>query len=197
MIYGYIRVSTGKQTTENQKIVIREFCKKNSFNEIKWVDETISGTKEVKERKLGKLLKKLKKDDKLIITEISRLGRSILMIFKILNELMEKGIELYSIREGFSLGNNIQTKVIAFAFGLTAEIERQLLSERTKIGIERARISGKKLGRKNNKLPESSLKCFKHKNYIKKNIGKMSKSKIARRLHIARGTLERYVKEYL
>ena len=86
MIYGYIRVSTDKQTVENQKYEINAFCKKNNLVIAQWIEETISGTKKVSERKLDKLIKKMKKDDVMICSELSRLGRNLLMIMGILNE---------------------------------------------------------------------------------------------------------------
>ena len=86
MIYGYIRVSTDRQTVENQRFEINQFCEKNVMIVDKWIEETISGTKTVQERKLGKLLKRMKKEDILICSELSRLGRNLLMIMGILIE---------------------------------------------------------------------------------------------------------------
>ena len=90
MIYGYIRVSTDRQTVENQRFEINQFCERNVMVVNKWIEETISGTKTVQERKLGKLLKKMKKEDVLICSELSRLGRNLLMIMGILNECMNR-----------------------------------------------------------------------------------------------------------
>ena len=81
MIYGYIRVSTDRQTVENQRFEINQFCEKQQIVVNKWIEETISGTKEVQERQLGKLPKKMKKGDVLICSELSRLGRNLLMIW--------------------------------------------------------------------------------------------------------------------
>lgn len=146
MTYGYVRVSTDSQTTENQKLVITEWCNVNGFRIDSWISETISGTKKPEERKLGYLLDSLQKNDILIVTEISRLGRSLIMIFDELQLLLDKGVCLYAIKENFKLVDDIQSKVLAFAFGLSAEIERNLISERTKAGLARARAKGKKIG---------------------------------------------------
>ena len=94
MIYGYIRVSTDKQTVENQRFEINNFCQREQIKVDQWIEETISGTKAVEKRKLGKLLKKLNKDDVLICSELSRLGRSLFMIMDVLSECMKKEIRL-------------------------------------------------------------------------------------------------------
>lgn len=148
MIYAYIRVSTEKQTVENQKQEIERFASEKNVTIEKWIKETVSGTKKTQNRRLGALLKKLRKGDTLIISEISRLSRKLMDIMEILKLCMEKEIIVYSIKEGYELGDTIVSKVLAFAFGLSAEIERNLISQRTKEGLARARASGVKLGRK-------------------------------------------------
>ena len=120
MIYGYLRVSTDKQTLENQKFEINNFCENENIQIEKWVTETISGTKDFEKRKLGKLLKKLRKDDILICSEISRLGRNLLQIMTILNICMKKEIQVWTIKDNYRLGKDIQSKVLAFAFSLSA-----------------------------------------------------------------------------
>jgi DNA invertase Pin-like site-specific DNA recombinase len=147
MIYGYIRVSTDKQTVENQRYEVNQFCEKNILVVDKWIEETISGTKTVQERKLGKLLKKMKKEDVLICSELSRLGRNLLMIMGILNECMNRDIQVWTIKDNYRLGSDINSKVLAFAFGLSAEIERNLISQRTKEALARKRAEGVILGR--------------------------------------------------
>ena len=120
MIYGYLRVSTDKQTLENQKFEINNFCENENIQIEKWVTETISGTKDFEKRKLGKLLKKLRKDDILICSEISRLGRNLLQIMTILNICMKKEVQVWTIKDNYRLGKDIQSKVLAFAFSLSA-----------------------------------------------------------------------------
>ena len=147
MIYGYLRVSTDKQTLENQEFEIKTFCEREHISIDKWITEAISGTKDFEKRKLGKLLKKLKKGDILICSEISRLGRNLLQIMTILNICMKKESQVWTIKDNYRLGVDIQSKVLAFAFSLSAEIERNLISQRTKEALHRIRASGRKLGR--------------------------------------------------
>ena len=147
MIYGYIRVSTDKQSLENQEFEINSFCNKENIKIDKWITETISGTKDFEKRKLGKTIKKLKTGDILICSEISRLGRNLLQIMTILNICMRKETQVWTIKDNFRLGADIQSKVLAFAFSLSAEIERNLISQRTKEALARIKASGRKLGR--------------------------------------------------
>src|SRR6266498_1989713 len=147
MYYGYIRVSTDKQTTANQRFEIEKFCKENLLVVNEWVEETISSTKKLEERKFGYLLNKMVKGDKLIVSELSRLGRNLMQIMRILHDCMEKDIKVFAIKERYELGNNINSKVLAFAFGLSAEIERNLISQRTKEALARRKNEGIKLGR--------------------------------------------------
>ena len=156
MIYGYIRVSTDKQTVENQRFEILEFAKSNSIVLDSWIEETVSGTIRPENRALGKLLDSIQKDDLIICSELSRLGRSLFMIMSILNKLMEKGARIWTIKDGYRLGDDIQSKVLAFAFGLSAEIERNLISQRTKEALERKKAEGQKLGRPKGSTTETS-----------------------------------------
>ena len=194
MVYGYIRVSTGKQTLENQKIEIKRYCKDRRLHRIQWVAETVSGTRKPEKRKLGKLLSEVKKDDVVVIAEISRLGRSMLMILDVLQSFLDKGVQVRAIKEGYELGDNIQSKVIAFAFGLSAEIERQLISERTKAGLVRAVRLGKKLGRPKGVRP-SRYKLSGKGGYIRRERAKgKTKSELARELGVTWVTLNRYMR---
>jgi len=135
-------------------MAIRAYCKSRRLHNIQWVAETISGTKKPAKRKLGNLLDCVQSGDTIICTELSRLGRSLMMILNVLQELLERGVKVIAIKEGYELGDNIQSKVLAFAFGLSAEIERTLLSERTKQGLERARKEGKQIGRLKGQTPK-------------------------------------------
>jgi len=147
MNYGYIRVSTDRQTTENQKFEIKNYSKQRNIIIDEWIEETISATKKLEDRKFGHLLKKMKKGDVLIVSELSRMGRNLMQIMKILHDCMEKEIEVFTIKERYELGNNINSKVLAFAFGLSAEIERNLISQRTKEALARKKAEGVILGR--------------------------------------------------
>lgn len=156
MIYGYIRVSTDKQTVENQRFEILEFAKGNSLNIDSWIEETVSGTIRPENRELGRLMDSIQKDDLIICSELSRLGRSLFMIMSILNRLMEKEARVWTIKDGYRLGDDIQSKVLAFAFGLSAEIERNLISQQTKEALERKKAEGQKLGRPKGRVSNGS-----------------------------------------
>ncbi len=156
MTYGYIRVSTDKQTVENQRFEIEDFCNCQKIKIDSWIEETISGTVEPGKRELGKLLSNVEKGDLIICSELSRLGRNLFMIMSILNIIMEKGARVWTIKDNYRLGDDIQSKVLAFAFGLSAEIERNLISQRTKEALERRKAEGMKLGRPKGTQSQSS-----------------------------------------
>lgn len=194
MIYGYIRVSTDKQTVENQRYEINQFCERNVLVVDKWMEETISGAKGLQDRKLGKLLKKMKKGDILICSELSRLGRNLLMIMGILNECMNRDILVWTIKDSYKLGSDINSKVLAFAFGLSAEIERNLISQRTKEALARKRAEGVILGRPvGSKSSKTKLTGQERKirELLEKNV---SYSAIGRILGVHRLTVSSFVK---
>ncbi len=147
MIYAYIRVSTDKQSTANQKFEIQNFVKEAGLTVDKWIMEKISSKEELDRRQLGNLLKQLSTGDILISSEISRLGRNLMQIMSILHFCMENEVKVWTIKDKYRLGNDIQSKVLAFAFGLSAEIERTLISQRTKEALARIKSDGKQLGR--------------------------------------------------
>lgn len=147
MIYAYIRVSTDKQTVENQRLAIQQFAIRKEMIIDRWISETVSGTTDYKNRKLGSLLNKMKKGDTLILSEISRLGRNLMGIMSILNMCMKKETMVLTVKEGYEMGNNINSQILAFAFSLSAQIERDLISQRTKEGLARLKAEGVKLGR--------------------------------------------------
>lgn len=147
MIYAYLRISTDKQSVENQRFEILKYCDHKKIQIDSWIEETESGRKKSSSRKLGELLDTMKKSDLLVMSELSRLGRSLMEIMSILHDCMEKNINVHSVKENYELGNNINSKVLAFAFGLSAEIERNLISQRTKEALARKKSEGIKLGR--------------------------------------------------
>lgn len=197
MIYGYIRVSSDKQTLENQKFEIEKFVKINNLKIDKWVKEIISSRIDLKKRKLGKLLNIVKTGDIIIASELSRFGRNLLQIMSILNKLLSREVQVWTIKDNYRLGEDISSKVLAFAFGLSAEIERKLISDRTKEALARIKAEGKQVGR-----PKGS-KNFKLKLTGKEEIIKsliyrgFSKSKIARKLHVHRITLNTFIENSL
>ena len=194
MIYGYIRVSSDKQTVENQRFEINKFCEKKGLKIDDWIEETISGTKNYSKRRLGNLLKKVSKDDIIICSELSRLGRNLFMIMEILNICMSKECRVWTIKDNYRLGDDIQSKVLAFAFGLSAEIERNLISQRTKEALARKKADGVKLGHPKGFRCRLNPKCAsKHEWIIKKLSIGMEKTVIAKKLKVSKTTLYRYL----
>lgn len=193
MNYGYIRVSTDKQTTENQRFEIQKFTTERDFLIDEWIEETISATKKLEDRKFGELLSRLEPQDVLVVTELSRLGRNLMQIMSILHGCMENDIKVYTAKERYELGNNINSKVLAFAFGLSAEIERNLISQRTKEALARRKAEGVILGRpKGSKSSKLKLtgKEDEIKNLLEK---KISISAIGRMLGVHRLTVSTFI----
>ncbi len=192
-VIGYIRVSSAKQTLEHQQFEIKQFAKSQNLNIDIWVQEKISSKKALRHRKLGTLLDNLKENDILISCEISRLGRSLLEVMRILETCLSKKCQVWTIKENYRLGNDIQSKVLAFAFGLAAEIERNLISQRTKSSLANLKAAGKKLGRplaaESQKLKLSKNACT-----IRKLLSNgVPKSQIAKKFGVQRSTLRRFI----
>ena len=157
MVIAYLRISTGKQLLANQQDEISRFAKSKNLTVDRWVTETVSGRKAQKERKLGQLLKKLKAGDTLIVTELSRLSRTLTDIMAIMGLCLEKNITLYSTKDGYAFDDSINSKVLCFAFGLVAEIERNLISMRTKEALALRKAEGIQLGRRTGSYTKLNL----------------------------------------
>ena len=196
MNYGYIRVSSDKQTVENQRFEITRHCEARGITIDGWIEETISGTKNYDKRALGRLLKKVRKGDCIICAELSRLGRTLYMIKTILNICMEKGCKVWTVKEGYKLGDDIQSKVLAFAFGLSAEIERQLISERTKEALARKKAEGVHIGRPfGSKTAPEKRKLHNKENYIRQQLkAGIPACAIAKACHVSKTTMYGYIK---
>ena len=196
LIFGYIRVSSDKQTVENQRFEINKFCERKGLKIDDWIEETISGTKNYSKRQLGPLLKKVQKNDMIICSELSRLGRTLFMIMDILNICMTKECRVWTIKDNYRLGDDIQSKVLAFAFGLSAEIERNLISQRTKEALARKKAEGVRLGRpKGSKTAPEKHKLYGKNNLIKELLkAHVSQRQIAKICKVDRNTLSRFIK---
>ncbi len=192
-VIGYIRVSTDKQTYKHQRFEIEEYAKNQGLKIDDWIEETISSRKALKNRKLGALLENLQEKDILITCEISRLGRSLLEVMRILETCLNKNCQVWTLKENYRLGNDIQSKVLAFAFSLAAEIERNLISQRTKSSLANLKASGKKLGRPFS-AESKKLKLSKNTKRVRNLLSKgISKSQIAKILGVQRSTLRRFI----
>lgn len=194
MVYAYIRVSTADQSGSSQEYEIKNWSQRQGIAIGKWETESISGTVPPAKRRLGKMIRRMKPDDMLVCTEISRLGRNMLMIMSILNDCASRGIHIRTIKDNFDLDNNINSKIIAFAFALAAEIERNLISQRTREALADRKAAGVKLGR-----PFGS---FKQRDKVMRDLPEIRKRiasgesfcSIARGYGIHRNTLSNYLK---
>ena len=192
--WGYVRVSTDTQTVENQRFEIERFCGREGLAVDEWIEETASGGKDPSKRKLGGLLRRLRGGDLLVCSEISRLGRSLFMIMDILNMCMGRGVRVWTIKDNYRLGDDIQSKVLAFAFGLSAEIERNLISQRTKEALARLKAEGKVIGRQRGERCRLNPVCEAHSEWIVQSLeAGMEKTEIARRLRLPKTTLYRWL----
>lgn len=193
MVVAYLRVSTEKQFLANQREELLRFAEKNELKIDKWYTETVSGKVNRKDRKLAGVLNRMRKGDTLIVTEISRLSRTMLEIMTILNSCIKKEVILYSSKEGYVFQNDINSKVLGFAFGLMAEIERNLISMRTKEALARRKKEGVKLGRRKGTCPVLGM-LRENKRQLKREWQQgISCSELARRMGVSRTTMSRFL----
>ncbi|MEI3550809.1 MAG: recombinase family protein [Alphaproteobacteria bacterium] len=194
MIYGYIRVSSDQQNCANQRFELECYTAKHNIKINEYVEETISSRKPLKDRKLGKLLDKLNKNDVIITTEISRLGRNMLEVMSILQQCLEKECTIITVKESYKLGNDLNSKIMLFCFSMVAEIERQLISQRTKECLKRLKNEGKHLGRPYGFTYKKLKK--KHNKIVELLEKGISKAEIARLMGCTWTTLHRYIQEH-
>ena len=160
-----------------------------------WIEETISGTKQYDKRELGKLLSKVKKGDMILCLELSHLGRNLFMIMEILNICMTKECRVWTIKDNYRLGEDIQSKVLAFAFGLSAEIERNLISQRTKEALARKRAEGIVLGRPKGRKSSHVKLSGKEETIRELLIQGVSQTEIARIFKVNRMTVSKFIND--
>lgn len=193
MIYGYIRISTDKQQVDNQFYEIKQYAEKHQIIIDRWVEETISSRQDLNRRKLGPLLRNLRRGDVLITCELSRLGRNLLQVMSILHHCMCRECQVWTIKENYRLGADIQSKVLAFAFGLSAEIERNLISQRTKEALARLKAEGQKLGRptgRQNRETKLNAQVTLIQRMLK---SRVTKAQIAQACNVSQSTLYRFL----
>lgn len=194
MVYGYIRVSTDHQDCKNQKLGIETKAAILGLKIDKYIEDAgVSGTKEPDERALGGCLRQLRSGDVIICSELSRLGRKLFMIMRILEQCMQIGAKLYTVKDGYELGDNIQSKVLAFAFGLSAEIERELISQRTREALANLRARGIKLGRAPGKKNPTHIIDGREQQIIDMYAAGIPKRQIARKLKVSPPTIMRFL----
>lgn len=196
MIYGYIRKSTEKQSFEHMEYEINEYATKHNMKIDVWVEETISSRKPLSKRQLGQLLEKLQPNDILITSELSRISRSVPETFSILQTCLNKNCQVITIKENYHLGNDLQSQVLAFAFGLASQIERDLISQRTKCSLASKKEQGIKLGRPIG-AESKKLKLAKNLKRIQDLLAKgVSKNQISKIMGVQYMTLTRFIKRY-
>ena len=194
MIYAYIRVSTAEQSGSSQEYEIRNWALKQGLTIEKWERESVSGTVVPSKRKLGKLIRRMRPEDLLVCTEISRLGRNMLMIMSILNDCAARSIRIHTIKDNFDLDNNINSKIIAFAFALAAEIERNLISQRTREALADRKAAGVRLGRPRGSYKKKTIVLQELTEIRKRLASGDSLQAIARDYGVHRNTLSSYLK---
>jgi DNA invertase Pin-like site-specific DNA recombinase len=144
---AYLRVSTAEQDLEKNKYDILQLANEKHLGQVEWVGETVSGRVSWRKRELANVLARLQTGDNLIVSELSRLGRSMLECMEILSIASQKQINIYAVKGNWRLDNSIQSKIVAMAFSIAAEIERDLISQRTKEALSARKKAGIKLGR--------------------------------------------------
>ncbi len=145
--YGYLRVSTINQDTDKFKSEILKFANEHNFGNVHFVEETVSGIKNWRERNLGELIEILKPNDRLIVPEMSRLGRSMLEVLEILKVARERDLYVYAIKGNWTLNGTIESKIMATMLALISEIERDFIVSRTKEALAAKKAQGVRLGR--------------------------------------------------
>jgi DNA invertase Pin-like site-specific DNA recombinase len=144
---AYLRVSTNEQDLEKNKADILHLANDQDLGRVEWVEEKVSGRLAWRTRQIGRLIEELSAGDNLIVSELSRLGRSMLQCMEILSIAAQKGIHIYAVKGNWQLDDSIQSKIMAMAFTMAAEIERELISQRTKEALAARKRSGKAVGR--------------------------------------------------
>lgn len=192
MIIGYLRVSTGKQHPANQQDEIRRFAESRNLTIDNWVTEVVSGRKKERDRKLGALLRRMKPGDTLIVTEVSRLSRTLTDVMAIMGRCLKKEINLYTTKEGYSFDNSINSKVLCFAFGLVAEIERNLISMRTKEALALRKSEGVILGRRKGSYTKFNILVENRQAIIQMLNQDISVAHICKHFQLSRDTFDKF-----
>lgn len=192
--FAYIRVSTTKQDTEVQRFQIEQYAKAYNITITEFVDETVSGKVDITKRDLNKILKKAQRGDTIICTEVSRLARTITGVSKILCICVEKGITILTLKEHYVLNqDNPISQYLLHTYGFMAQIERDLISQRTKEGLEARRRTGVKLGRPNG-AKNKKYRLDPHKDKIISMLNKgITKAQIAKKLSCDSSTLYQFL----
>jgi DNA invertase Pin-like site-specific DNA recombinase len=191
---AYLRVSTTDQDLEKNKFDILQLANERKLGHVEWVEETISGRISWKKRRIATVIDSLQSGDTLIVSELSRLGRSMLECMEILSIASQKGIGVYAVKGSWHLDNTIQSKIVAMAFSMAAEIERDLISQRTKEALAAKKKAGMKLGRPRG-VGKSKLDKFRPEIEALLKNGATQKF-IAKRYNTTEANLSRWIKKH-
>jgi len=145
--FGYLRVSTPDQDVEKHKTDILSLANQKNLGQVRFVEDTASGRISWKERKIADVMEQASTGDNIIVSELFRLGRSMLECMEILSIALDRKINIYAIKGNWQLNQSIQSEIVAMAFSIAAEIEHDLISQRTKEALRARKASGKPLGR--------------------------------------------------
>ena len=193
--YAYLRVSTSTQDIDSQRLAVLDYAQIQKLTIDEFITVEVSSGRNTNQRKIDQLLAVLRPGDLLLVSELSRLGRSLSQIIFLVDLLIQKQVKFIAIKEGIQLKGSadLATKVTIALFGLFAEIERDLISQRTKEGLIKARENGKRLGRPKGKLGKSKLSG--KENEIRLLLDKkVSKASIARIMEVSETTLHHFIK---
>jgi DNA invertase Pin-like site-specific DNA recombinase len=192
---AYLRVSTGSQDLATQKVAVLDYAREKRFTVDRFVEMQASSRKNLAQRGIEELLDTLAAGDRLIVSELSRLGRSLGQVIRIVDELVKQKVRFIAIKEGirFEGKQDMQTKVMVTLFGLFAEVERDLISQRTKEGLAAARAKGRLLGRPKGALGKSKLdgKEEEIRMLLEKTV---SKASIAKIVGVSRTALHHFIR---
>jgi DNA invertase Pin-like site-specific DNA recombinase len=191
---AYLRVSTTDQDLEKNKFEILQLANEKGLGQVQWVEETVSGRVSWRKRQIATILDQLQNGDNVIVSELSRLGRSMLECMEILSIASQKSIHIFAVKGNWRLDNSIQSKIIAMAFSMAAEIERDLISQRTKEALAARKKAGVILGRPRG-VGKSKLDQYRPEIAALLNNGSTRKF-IAKRYQTSKSNLSRWMKKY-
>lgn len=146
-VFAYLRVSTTRQDVDNQRHGILEYCNQRSLTNLQFIEDTAPGKKKWRERRLGQLLDETQTGDVVVFSEISRIARSTLQVLEVLEHCTEKGVHVHITKQNMVFDGSIQSRVTATVLGMAAEIEREMISMRTKEALAARKLDGQTLGR--------------------------------------------------
>lgn len=191
--FAYLRVSTSEQDTANQKLSVLAYCDRHGFAPVEYTEDTSSGKKSWRERPIGEILDRAKDGDHIVTAEISRLGRSTLQVLEILELAAQKKISIHIAKNNMCIDGSMESTITATILGLAAQIERELISARTKEALAQKKREGLKLGRPKGKA--KILKLDVHKELIQAYLAKgVSKASIAKIIECSPATLYAWIK---